>query len=248
MKRFYKLMVLVILLFPYGCATYRESAAPTQGPGNKVFDSYLNQGMLSMHRKDYKKAEDVFKKAIDINPRYPNVHNYLGLAYFMQKNYKLAEEQFKKTVEIDPSFFSAYNNLGTLYSTKFEFEKAKAMFKQALSISPDIVSANYSLGTILFYNGEIDEANIYLSKGIALNPNFMENQGQFVVNIFSSGLDSPEINFNYARLFASTGNIEKTVEYLAKAKKAGFRDWKRIQEEKEFEKVRNDPRIKEFFS
>jgi hypothetical protein len=37
-----------------------------------------------------------------------------------------------------------------------------------------------------------------------------------------------------------------TVDYLTKAREAGFTDWQRIMQAKEFEKVRDDPRIKKF--
>jgi hypothetical protein len=36
------------------------------------------------------------------------------------------------------------------------------------------------------------------------------------------------------------------VEYLRKAEKTGFKDWYRIEEEKEFEKIKQDPRIKQY--
>ncbi len=55
-----------------------------------------------------------------------------------------------------------------------------------------------------------------------------------------------ETFFVYAKFYVSMGNIEKTLEYLEKAKEAGFDDWQRIEEENEFETVRKDPRIREF--
>lgn len=55
-----------------------------------------------------------------------------------------------------------------------------------------------------------------------------------------------EAYFTYAKAYASKGDVEKTLSYLDKAREAGFTDWRRILQENEFEKVRDDPRIKKF--
>ena len=55
-----------------------------------------------------------------------------------------------------------------------------------------------------------------------------------------------ETYFIYAKAYAFAGNVDKTVEYLDKAREAGFVDWPRILREKEFEKVRDDTRVKNF--
>jgi hypothetical protein len=55
-----------------------------------------------------------------------------------------------------------------------------------------------------------------------------------------------ESYFADARAYASAGNIEKTVDYPEKAAKAGFAEWQRLLREKEFGRVRDDPRIRNF--
>jgi len=52
--------------------------------------------------------------------------------------------------------------------------------------------------------------------------------------------------FVLAGLFASTGNVKRTGEYLRNAGREGFKNWWRISAEKEFDQVRGDPRVMKF--
>ncbi len=234
--------VLISAIFLSTCLTHRMQS-PSE---SEDYDSILRQGIIFLNHNDYERAIEQFDKAISLQPNSAKVYNLLGISYFQSKNYKLAENQFDRAVDLDPSYAQAYGNLGGTYYIEHQFEKAKDMFMKALSISPNLISANYSLGTILLAEGNIEEGTLYLSKGIALDPEYLEKHKIFVATIPSAVFDDSEIYFTYARLFAAEGNVEKTLEYLKKAKYAGFRDWYRVKEEKDFEKIREDSRIKNF--
>jgi hypothetical protein len=94
--------------------------------------------------------------------------------------------------------------------------------------------------------GERKEGMEHLAKGIALDPDYLESHHKYMAVYNSMEFDLAEMNFSYAELFAAIGNIEKTVDYLKRAKRAGFNAWNKILKEKEFDKVRDDPRIREF--
>jgi tetratricopeptide (TPR) repeat protein len=102
------------------------------------------------------------------------------------------------------------------------------------------------LGILLSNLGRTDEGTRYLSRGIALDPDYLEKHKKLVTTFSSLSFDMKETYFTYAKAYASAGNVDKTVEYLDKTREAGFVDWPRILREKEFEKVRDDPRVKNF--
>jgi tetratricopeptide (TPR) repeat protein len=108
------------------------------------------------------------------------------------------------------------------------------------------VSPHYSLGTLLLIQGRSDEGTRYLARGIELDPQFLATRGSLVVDVPAPGADWGDTYFVYARLYARAGKADQAFEFLRKAQKAGFRDWKRIMEEKDFESLRRDSRIKEF--
>lgn len=133
-----------------------------------------------------------------------------------------------------------------MYSLKLQFAKAEELYKKALSLSPDMISANYSLGILLSNLGRIEEGTRYLSRGIALDPDYLEKHKELVTMFSFLSFDMRETYFAYAKAYAAAGNIEKTVDYLDRAREAGLSDWQRILRETEFEKVRDDPRVKIF--
>jgi len=246
MKTGILLLIIALFLNFSGCATHKESVTSPPESLEKDYNFYLNQGNLLIRKADYAKAIDQFNKAIALKPDASQAYNLLGIAYFFERKYNLAMEKFEKALDLDSSYAQAYSNLGNVYLMRQQFEEAKKMFNKALSISPNLVSANYSLGALLLNQGKIEEGTRYISKGIELDPNFLERHKALVAEFSSPEFNSPEAYFVFAKGYAAISDIEKTVEYLEKAKKAGFKDWYRIEEEKEFEKIRQDQRIKRY--
>ena len=236
----------IFIIIISACTTSKAPPSPEIMPEERGFNFYLRQGALSLNSSDYEKAVEQFRKAIALRPDSSKTYNLLGIAYFDQKNYKLAKKQFERAVVINSSYAEAYNNLGSVYFMTGQFKEAEKMLTKALSMSSNLVSANYNLGALLLAQGKVEEGTPYLSKGIALDPDYVEKHKAFSTNISSPFFNTSEMFFIYAKLYASIGNIEKTVEYLKKAEGAGFSDWHRIMKEKDFEKVREDPRIKDF--
>jgi len=241
-----KIFAIVVLLFFAACAARQIPTPSGSTLGAAAFDERLNQGISFFDRGEYGKAAARFKEAVALNEKSAQAHRYLGMAYFRLKDYDSASGQFERAAALDPSLASVFNNLGALYCLKHEYEKARDNFKKALAIAPDAVPTNYNLGALLLSMGETEEGSTYLLKGIKLDPNYLDKHKEFATVLPSALLSTPQTYFTYARLYASAGDIEKTVEYLKKARQAGFTDWKRIIEEKEFEKVRDDPRVLEF--
>lgn len=246
MKKGIVSIAAILIIIISACTTSKAPSSPEIVPEERDFNFYLRQGALSLNSGDYKKAVEQFSQAIALRPDSSQTYNLLGIAYFNQKNYKLSKKHFERAVAIDSSYAEAYNNLGSVYFMTRQFMEAEKMLMKALSISSNLVSANYNLGALLLAQGKVEEGTPYLSKGIALDPDYLEKHKAIATDISSPFFNTAEMFFIYAKLYASIGNIEKTVEYLKKAEKAGFSDWHRIGKEKDFEKVREDPRIKDF--
>jgi tetratricopeptide (TPR) repeat protein len=239
-------IVLVFCLTAAAACAGRAVPPSASSALKRPFDKALERGVLFLARGEYKKAETEFQAAVEASPDSAKARNYLGLCYFHEKDYEQAKAQFEKATAADPTFGPAYNNLAGIYFVKSKFAESEQLYKKALTLSPDLISANYSLGTLLCNLGRASEGSGYLARGIALDPEYLDKHAEFVTSFSSSSFDLRRTYFAYAQAFAAQGNVEKTVEYLEKAKQAGFSDWGRIVREAEFEKVRDDPRIKIF--
>jgi Tfp pilus assembly protein PilF len=244
MRKLFIPVIMPFLLVLTACALHKERA-PVSSSG-KEFESYMNQGALSLAEGNPDKAIIQLKEAVALNPDSPKAHNLLGIAYFQNKDYRLAAKEYEKAIKLDKSYAQAYNNLGSACFMLEQIPRAEKMFRKAISLSPGLVSSHYGLGTLLASQGRVEESSRYFSKGIELDPEFLERNPAFVTTFTSDALRNPDVLFTYAKIYAVAGNVEKAVLYLQRAEQAGFKDWHRIAKEKEFDKVREDERIKSF--
>jgi len=242
-----KALAVVVFLFSAGAACV---PGPEQAPGGaaRSLEARMQRGRDLMARKDYGRAAVEFQAAVALKPDSAPAYDQLGLCYFHEQEYDPAAEAFEKAIGLDPTNATAFNNLAGAYSMRLQFLAAEGAYKKALALSPDMISANYSLGILLTNLGKSQEGAAYLAHGIALDPNFLETHQEVIASYTSLAFDMKEAYFAYATAYASAGNVEKTVAYLNRAKEAGFSDWQRIGRAKEFEKVRDDPKIKKFLS
>jgi tetratricopeptide (TPR) repeat protein len=223
------------------------SCVPMKKPSSEAeFNQHLNAGINFLHQGNYQLARQEFAAAINLNSRSARAHNLMGLAYFREHNYEYAEMYFQKAVKLDPKFATGYLNLAGVYAMEELYSKAKEYYLKAISLSPNLVAAYYSLGAVYFQTGDEQKGVYYLTKGLELDPNFLDQHPDSIAGLPMKGSALPELYFSFAKLYASKGNIDKTVEYLNKARQYGFKDWKRLEKEPEFAALLQDQRIKEF--
>jgi len=88
----------------------------------------------------FKEAEDKFKYAVYLMPKFTKAYYDLGYLYFTQEKYDETIQQWNKILEIEPNFPNKYivlNNLGIVYTKKEMPEKALEYFLQALQSVPE---------------------------------------------------------------------------------------------------------------
>ena len=101
---------------------------------------YGNLELCYMKMGDYQRAEEEFKYAIYLDPRFSKAYSDLGLLYFEKANYDGAIEQWQKILKIESNFPENYvvlDNLGVVYEKKEMPDKALEYFIQALQLVPE---------------------------------------------------------------------------------------------------------------
>jgi tetratricopeptide (TPR) repeat protein len=99
-----------------------------------------NLGLCYMKMGDYPRAEEEFKYAIYLDPRFIKAYSDLGLLYFEKENYDGSIEQWKRILEIEPNSTENYvvlANLGAVYEKKEMPDKSLEYFLKALQLVPD---------------------------------------------------------------------------------------------------------------
>lgn len=120
-----------------------ENAENTLKQSKKYYNDrniYRNLGLCYMQLERVQEAEEEFKHAIYLDPKFTKAYFDLGLLYFQQEDYDGAIEQWEKILEIDPDFSDKYiilTDLGMVYKKKKMPDKALEYFLRALQLAPD---------------------------------------------------------------------------------------------------------------
>jgi hypothetical protein len=91
----------------------------------------------------------------------------------------------------------------------------------------------------------VPEAFEAWQEAFRLDPTVVESQGPVTP---AAGVDPGTQAFYLAKLLAANGQKDRALEFLRRAKEAGFRDFDRVMADPDFRGVVADPRFKELLS
>jgi tetratricopeptide (TPR) repeat protein len=139
-------------------------------------DCYYNIGVANSGKKDYDKAEEAYKKAIEVKPS-AEAYNGLASVYTSQRKFDLAQEAGKKAAELAAApgggggSPEATYNQGVVLWNAGKVAEAKAAFEQVIAAKPDHAEAHYQLGMALVNEGNLKGARSEFDTYIKLAPN-----------------------------------------------------------------------------
>jgi len=97
----------------------------------------FERGEKYVKERDWKKAEEIYEKIVEIAPKDIKAHLYLGNIYFSQGRIEEAIKQYSTIVESSSTFnVGVHNNLGLAYLELGKIDLAKEEFKKVLQADP----------------------------------------------------------------------------------------------------------------
>jgi tetratricopeptide (TPR) repeat protein len=119
---------------------------------------YSTLGYTYEQSKDYKKAVDAYRKAVDQDK--DNLDYVRGLAQNLMNDGQTdaALEQYKAIADSDPSDAQTYMRLAEIYRRNGKYDQAREALKKASSIAPDSLELQYNIAVIDESQGKYDEA------------------------------------------------------------------------------------------
>jgi len=117
------------------------------------------------------KAEESYRRAIDLFPEYEDARKNLAVVFIDQKRYPEAIEQCRAILEQNPESVSGHTNLGTAYYQQGRLDLALEEYQRVLELEPENVGALASAGAILAQQGQVDEGIEMLQKALKIDPN-----------------------------------------------------------------------------
>jgi len=100
-------------------------------------DMLLVMGAYELDRKQYDRAERMFKKTIQVKPDSEEAYFGLGEALLRLGKFEEAKAAFQKVIYLNVRNHNAYENLARVYTAQGDLEKAAISIKKSLSINPD---------------------------------------------------------------------------------------------------------------
>lgn len=138
-----------------GRATKTLTAVPDTQRSSKL---YAALGYTYEQQKEYKKAVEAYKKAVEIDA--DNLEAKRGLAQNLLSDGQLeaAQEQYKQAVEADPSDAGSWVKLSDIQRRLGKLDAALESLKKAQPLVQDSLEVPYNLALIYAAQGRYDEA------------------------------------------------------------------------------------------
>lgn len=115
-----------------------------------AYDSWSKETRGEESEKAMAKADEVYKKVIELKPDDASVHNNYGLMLARQKKFKESQDELAKAAALDPPGAGKYYyNLGAILVNTGQNEPAGEAFKKAIEADPNYADAHYQYGIYL---------------------------------------------------------------------------------------------------
>jgi len=202
---------------------------------------------LFMARKQFSDAAEMYRKALEIEPRNPVLLNKLGIAYHQQSMLEAAKRCYERATKVDRSFASSYNNLGTIQYQRKKYRKAISMYKKAIELRPDMPAVYSNLGYAYFAQKHYEDAMAAFRKALELDPTVFDPNRNTTGSLLQdrSVADKGMFYFFLAKSFAMMGNAERCAHYLKKAFDEGYKNVVAAKTDPAFAAVLKDSSVQE---
>jgi adenylate cyclase len=145
--------------------------------------AFYQHGMWHHYRQnkaDNTKAQEYFRRALEIDPEYPQATaalsialcaaGYLGWSDNAERNYEESVDTAQRAVALDSRYPNAHFALALISMWLGRNDRAAAEFKEAIKLNPSFAAAHAVLGAVLNFQGESEEGVASVEKGIRLSP------------------------------------------------------------------------------
>ncbi|HSQ55508.1 MAG TPA: tetratricopeptide repeat protein [Gemmata sp.] len=185
--------------------------------------AFNDRGVAHLRRGDYENAVTDFDVAIRLGcPVYEN----RGEARLLQRKYEQAIKDLDIAIRLDANKAHAFYYRGNAWSELGEKEKAIKDYDEAIRLAPKVYQPFVNRGNARYILREYDKAIKDYEEAIRLEPKH------------------PHAYYWKASCYAMQSKDDLAIEALGQAFEVGWRDFKSLESNRAFDRVRDDPRYK----
>lgn len=144
------------VLFLAACASGTNSISKKDHEA----EIYYESGTDSLYAGKPTEAMASLLAAVNLNPKFAEAWNNLGLAYVQKNQFEKAEQSWIKAIGLSKQSSDARNNLGLLYLRQKKFKEAEIEFKKVIEdlLYTKTYQTNFNLGLLYEQQGKRTQA------------------------------------------------------------------------------------------
>ena len=235
----------------------------------KLASTYAYEFLCTKPKENLREeAWRISNKALRLAPSIPDTHIARGIAYSIYKDFEQADLEFEIAVNLDPTSYSGWFTWARSKTYQGDIGQAIEYYQaaseaRAVCYRCDLIQMRL-LASIGDRDGAIEKAEAGLRKAndfLEMNPDEYRalNMGAFALYrlgregeakewMETSLQNSPrnsELTYNAAGFYALSGDVDKSLDYLAQATESGCFNLTWLERDSDFDAVRDNPRFKE---
>lgn len=114
---------------------------------DSLAEAHATVGFIKFrHEWDFAGAEKEFRRAIELDPNYSEVHQWYAFYLLAVDKPDEAEVQIKLAQELDPTSVSLNSNLALYFFLRHDFDHSTEQARKTLQMEPDFALARLTLG------------------------------------------------------------------------------------------------------
>jgi tetratricopeptide (TPR) repeat protein len=176
----------------------------------------------------WKSSTALFEHALDVTESNSVAHFGLGNALLEEGKATEAIHHYSEALRLDPGYVAVRINWGIALLDQGRPADAGKHFSKVLEINPHDGRAHLNLGVALARQGRTAEAIDHYFKASLQDP-----------------VNASLAYYNIACEYAKQHKTEKSLTWLEKAIRKGFRNWNHIKGDKDLDSIRSSARYKE---
>jgi tetratricopeptide (TPR) repeat protein len=134
-------------------------------------EAWAAAGIIASSRMQLERSEEMFRRAIALNPNYAPAHHWLAFTLYDLGRRDEALAAAERAVVLDPLSAMINNNLGIARMNVGRFSDAQAAFGRAIEIDPTLAFTYVHIGNVSAYGlGRLDTAISWYEKAAELDP------------------------------------------------------------------------------
>ena len=237
----------------------RSKAAATKALelDTKLAEAHTTIAMIkALYEYDWTGADNEFKQAIELNPRYATAHQRYSLFLPILGRLDEAVAEAKKARELDPLSLIINENVGDILCLARRYDEAEQQLLKTIELDPNFEVAHQTLARVYEAKGMYEKS---LEEGFRGDPNELARVKKIYATSGIRGLRQDDLNylldkakngdarpFWIAGVYAELGENDKAFEWLNKALEERAVQFTYLIADFRWDNVRSDPRYDAF--